>query len=132
MFLGVELLVGGKKVDERAKRAIGRENGTAGIALLSLGMLGSKAIGVIATDDFLYVIHILLVVANVERTVNDRIVERFGDLRLASARHSRRLVAVESLSSSTDETEGGSLGVLQKTNLVTRRVKVDMTRQDAD
>ena len=60
------------------------------------------------------------------------IVERLGDLRLASARYSRWLVAVESLGPSTDETEGGSLGVLQKTNLVTRRVEVDVTRQDAD
>ena len=86
MFLGVELLVGGKKVDHRAKRAIGREDGTAGVALLSLGMLGSKAVGVVATDDLLDVFHVLLVVANVKRTVNDRIIERFGDLRLASTR----------------------------------------------
>ena len=95
-------------------------------------MLGSEAIGIVATDDLLDVIHILLKLANVERAVNDRIVERFGDLRLASARYSRWLVAVEALGSCTDETEGRSLGMLQKPDLVTRRMEIDMTRQDAD
>ena len=41
-------------------------------------------------------------------------------------------MAVETLGPSTDETESRSLGMLQKTNLVTRRVEVDMTREDAD
>ena len=80
MLLGVELLVRGKKVDHRAKRAIRGEDGTAGVALLCLGVLWSEAIGVVTSDNLLDVIHVLLVVADVERAVDDSIVERLGDL----------------------------------------------------
>mmetsp|Transcript_31385 Transcript_31385/g.69573 ORF Transcript_31385/g.69573 Transcript_31385/m.69573 type:complete len:233 (-) Transcript_31385:1502-2200(-) len=119
VLIGVKVVIGGKKVDHRAKGSVGRQDGTAGRTLLGLGVLLGEAVGIIAIDNLLNQVHVLLELSNVHGPIDDGIVETLGNLRLAATGYGRRLVAECSLSTGTDQTERGSLGMLQQTDLVT-------------
>ena len=132
---GVELRLaarrGGQELDHRAQAALRAQGLAPGVAVLVLEAR-EQAVGVVAVEDPLDGIQILVQVIDEDGPVEHGVVQGLGDLRLAAARDGAGLVAEGPLRVGPDQAPGRGARVLLHLHLVAVGLDIDLARLQAD
>ncbi len=122
---------GGEQLDHRTQAALLAERLARGIAVLVL-VTGLEAVAVVAIEDLLDPVEVGLEIINEQRRVDDRVVERLGDLRLAAAGDGAGLVTEGAFGIGAHQAPGRRARMFLHLDLVAVGLDVDLARLQAD
>ena len=120
-----------QELDHRTEAAFHGERLARGVAVLVLES-GAEAVGVIVPEDAAHPFQVAVEVVDEQRAVDDRVLERLGNFRLAAAGDRARLVAERAFGLDPDKAPGRRARVLAHLHLVAVGLHVDLARHEAD
>mmetsp|Transcript_38077 Transcript_38077/g.79164 ORF Transcript_38077/g.79164 Transcript_38077/m.79164 type:complete len:207 (+) Transcript_38077:1674-2294(+) len=130
VLLGVHV-VGCQEFDDTTKCPSSAENWAGRVRMDRLELV-QHTIAVIAGDDFFDQLHVSVIIANKDWTVNDSVVERLANLGLASTAHGAWLVAKGWFSQCSNQEPFGRVGMTFYPNLVSTGVHINVIRQQSN